>query len=61
MEEGILLKMKKGLTGSTYWKPHWIFASLDRDEFLQFNSSSRPIMDFDEENGFVFNRYLALS
>ena len=39
--EGVLQKLKKSLTGS-YWKHHWVVASLEFDEFLQFNSASNP-------------------
>jgi hypothetical protein len=38
--EGTLLKMKKSITGGTYWKSHWI--SSDGIRLQQFNSDKRP-------------------
>jgi hypothetical protein len=40
--EGVLLKKKKGITGSVYWKPHWIYADLEKDLFIQFNGAIKP-------------------
>jgi hypothetical protein len=40
-KEGFLLKMKKGLTGSKYWKKHWVYA--DSDIFFQWQSSAKPL------------------
>ena len=44
--EGILQKLKRSITGS-YWKQHWVVASLEFDEFLQFNSASNPSLPQD--------------
>ncbi len=38
--EGSLYKMKKGITGSNYWKKHWVYA--DNDYLYQWQSNNKP-------------------
>jgi len=40
--EGVLLKMKKGITGNTYWKPHWFYADLSTNCIMQFSGENKP-------------------